>query len=351
MGFIKRTLVLLALWPIAFYSCTSVSTVSLDVMRPAEVSIPADILSAVVVDYSYPYFDDSLHLIILGTDTMIIDSIRVDDFGMKLATATAKGLYDRVFFDNVYLYPEPLYKVSDTKPGQSMSREIISELLDSFNAEVVIALEKVSYNTVTTSLNFDSFSYLTLDVHGSAMWKLYDREGRMLDVFIQRDSIYWNNDGRPQYSDNLKMPSIRSAVQSLAEFMGEYYPDRIAPFWEKKHRYYFSAGHYLFSRANDLVRANNWESASRVWYYVFDEGNKKQQAMSAFNIALSYEVRGDFEEAVAWAKKSVDIVKERGGLIAASGSLDETIVYEYYDDLVKRAGEVRKLEEQVGFGN
>jgi hypothetical protein len=30
--------------------------------------------------------------------------------------------------------------------------------------------------------------------------------------------------------------------------------------------------------------------------------------------------------------------------------MDETIIFEYYDDLVKRAKEAKKLEEQVGLG-
>jgi tetratricopeptide (TPR) repeat protein len=350
MGSIKRTLMLLALGPIAFYSCTSVSTVSLDVMRPAEVTIPPEILSAVVVDNSYPYSGDSLHLFVSGADTLIVDSIRVDDFGNRLVQAATKSLHNRMFFDNVYMYPEPLYKVLNGKAGQSLSREQINELLDSFNAQVVISLEQVSYQTITSTLQFENFLYLTVDAQGSALWKVYNRDGGMLDVFLQRDSIYWDNEGRPLSKEDPKMPSLRSTVYSLADFMGDYYPDRIVPYWEKKNRYYFSSGHYLDGRADDLVKANNWESAARVWYYVFEEGNKKQKAMSAFNIALSYEIRGDYEEAAAWAKKSVDIVKDRGHFLAASGTMDETIIFEYYDDLVKRAKEAKKLEEQVGLG-
>src|SRR5690606_38569219 len=123
MGSIKRTLMLLALGPIAFYSCTSVSTVSLDVMRPAEVTIPPEILSAVVVDNSYPYSGDSLHLFVSGADTLIVDSIRVDDYGNRLVQAATKSLHNRMFFDNAYMYPGPPYKVLNATSGHSLRRQ------------------------------------------------------------------------------------------------------------------------------------------------------------------------------------------------------------------------------------
>ena len=97
-----------------------------------------------------------------------------------------------------------------------------------------------------------------------------------------------------------------------------------------------------------MIMAHNWESAARVWYYVFEEGNRKQKAISAFNIALSYEIRGDFDEAAAWADKSRALFQDLGSLSASS--LDVDRAERYYNELKDRIKEAEKLQEQVGLG-
>ncbi|HBX88635.1 MAG TPA: hypothetical protein DEG09_08490 [Marinilabiliaceae bacterium] len=350
MGYLKnlKLILLVALLPLGFLSCTSLSSISIDVMRPAEYSVPPDLLSAVVLDFSYPHSGDSVHKLIINGVNTPIDTVRIDDFGLRVANSMVLELDNRMFFDSVYLHPVSLNKGPAGRPGVQLSRQQIADIIDEYNAHLVIAVEGVSYNTEVKVIDLGGYYYSTLDAFGEVLWRIYDRYGDVLDEYLQNDSIYWDNRDT-QYSSNLSaMPSLRNSVESLADFMGRYYPDRISPFWEKQRRYYYSSGHHLFSRANDLIKAHNWESAARVWYYVFEEGNKKQKAISAFNIALSYEIRGDFAEAAAWADKSRALFQDLGSFSASS--LDVERANRYYNELNERIKEAEKLQEQVGLG-
>jgi hypothetical protein len=130
--------------------------------------------------------------------------------------------------------------------------------------------------------------YGSMDVSGSISWKIYERDGYLLDAYMQTDSIFWDAAESSYAAILKKIPRQIGATQVLADYLGETYVKRVAPYWETVARKYYSKGHFLFARANDLQNINNWEEAAKVWYHVYDNGNKRQKVMAAFNIALSY---------------------------------------------------------------
>jgi hypothetical protein len=337
-----------ALLPLLFYSCVSVSTIPMEVMRPAAYSVPPDILSVVVVDFSFPFRGDSTHVLTISGNSTVVDTIWVDDFGLRVAESMAFELDNRAFFDSVFLHPVSLNRPPAGRPDLPLSPYQIEKILETNNAQAVIALESVEYRSRFQGAIVGEFYYASLDANSRLLWKIYDAQGQTLDAYIQQDSIFWDNSDAMNASDFNAIPGIRYAMESLADFMGKFYPDRIAPYWESQRRSYYSGGHHLFSRANDLLRANNWEHAARVWYFVFDEGNKRQKAMAAFNIALSFEVAGDFVEAAAWAEVSKNLFDEMSPFRVSS--LDKVRSIMYTEELNERIRETQKLEEQVGAG-
>ena len=337
-----------ALLPMLLYSCVTVSTIPLEVMRPANYSVPPDILSVVVVDFSYPYRGDSTHVLLISGTTTVVDTIWVDDFGMRVVESMAVELDNRAFFDSVFLHPVSLNRPPAGRPDLPLSPNQVKGILEEYNAQAVIALESVTYRSRFQGANTGQFYYASLDANSRVLWKMYNAEGQTMDAYLQQDSIFWDNSDALNANNFSSIPGLRYAMEALADFMGKYYPDRIAPYWESQRRSYYSTGHHLFSRANDLLRANNWEHAARVWYFVFDEGNDKQKAMAAFNIALSFEVAGDFVEAAAWAEVSKNLFEEMSTFRVSS--LDKVRSVMYTEELNERIREIQKLEEQVGAG-
>ena len=326
--------------------CASVGSLRMEVLRPAEHTVPPDVLSVVLVDFAYPYRADSVHVLKLGNEKTSIDTIWVDDFAVRTINAVGAELEQRPFFDTVYVHPRPLNLPPVGKPGLNLSPLQVQRILAEYPAQRVLALEEVSYSSRINIDNVEGYLVATQDVDATLLWKLYDESGKAVDVFVQKDSIFWDKVDELYVLRELEVPPIRTALEALADFMGKYYPDRIAPYWEVQYRPFYSGGHHLFARANDLKKVNSWEAAARVWYYVYEEGNKKQKAMAAYNLALSYEVRGDFVEALAWAERSKALFDDLG--TARVSETERKRVGNYIQELERRRDEELKLQLQVG---
>lgn len=330
-------------------SCTSLSTISVEVMKPATYSVAPQIISVLVVDNSYPSVSDSANRVNLLGKRSTIDSVFVNDFGLRATESMAYELDQRAFFDSIFFHPHSLNRPNDGIPLPELSLESIDSLLNIYNANAIISLEDFRYNSLIKVSNYADSYYVTLDTDGTLFWKFYDADGYILDTYLQRDSIFWSDVILKQNNSPIVIPDLRDALQTLADFMGRNYPNRVSPSWKLEDRNFFMGGHYLFSRATDLAKINNWNEAAKVWYYVYENGTAKQKAMAAFNLALSFEMRSDFDEALAWAdisKKSFSNLK----FLQSKGSLKNRATL-YYLRLQERLNEQNKLNEQFGASN
>jgi len=329
-------------------SCASITSLKLDVLRPATISIDPEILSVVVVDKSLPYRGENVHSVTIPSGTAIIDTLWIDDFSQIAAESMFNTLQLKMFFDTVCYHNnvENRYLVERGFIPEEILREIIEDLCYIHNVQAVVFLESYKYKTALSLLDLKDVYYGSLDVNGSIFWKMYDERGNLLDMFVQTDSIFWDTTGN-RFSAILKeLPAQTVAVETLAEYLGETYIGRISPYWETVSRKYYSKGHHLFERANDLHFANNWNEAAKVWYYVYQNGNKPQKARAAFNIALSYEVRGDFEEALAWSEINNRMINKMGSFRVSN--YEKHISKMYNIQLIERQQQKKKLDEQLG---
>lgn len=329
-----------------FASCSSLSTIPIEVMQPASYSVPPNIISVLVVDNSYPSISDSANRVDLLGKESVIDSVSVTDFGLRAAESMAFSLNERAFFDSVFVHPVSFNRPKNGIPVPDLTLESIDSLLSIYNANAIIALEDFRYNSLIKVVEHPESYYVTLDAAGSIFWKFYDADGYILDTYLQPDSIFWDNVVPKHHNAPIVIPELRDALETLADFMGSNYPNRVAPSWKSEQRFFFISGHHLFARATDLAKVNNWGEAAKVWYYVYENGNLKQKAMAAFNLALSFEMRGDFSEAMAWAEISHNQFEALSSWRASSYIKNNSLLY--YLRLKERLDEKSKLHEQLG---
>ena len=330
-------------------SCGSMSTLNLDVLRPADVTIDPEILSVAIVNNSLPYRGKNVHTVKTPKGTGIIDTLWIDDFPKIAAASMADALRNKQFFNEVYYHDDVTNIFGQGNLSEYMLKRKIENICYMYDVQAVIVLENYLYKTKLTLMDLGDIYYGSMDVNGGILWKIYEQNGNLLDQYFQNDSIFWDA-AETRYSAVLnQLPRQIAATEVLAEYLGETYIRRTAPYWETVSRKYYSKGHFLFLRANDLHAINNWSEAAKVWYNVYENGNKRQKAISALNIALSYEVRGDFDEAVAWCKISQRFFENLGGLRVSN--YERKIVTLYNLQLIERQQQKKKLDEQIGEQN
>ncbi len=327
-------------------SCTTLSTLKIDVLRPAEYSVAPEILSVVVVDNALPFRDNNVHLLKARNGIVIIDTIWVDNFGEIVTSSMTKSLMENNYFDSVYYHPSALNNdFSGTQIGEIPYYHIDS-LCKAYNAQAVISLESIRYQSKMDYSDLGDYYYISLDVNSFLYWKMYSADGVLLDANLQKDSIFWDNAQSDYSTSSMKIPSIRESIEVLAWHMGKNAAKRVTPYWESVNRYYFSGGNHLFLRASELQADNKWDDAARIWYNVYENGKKKQKARAAHNIALSYEVRGNFSEAIAWSDISRQLFEKLGTFEASVE--EKNISKYYYIELCERYQQKKKLDAQFG---
>ncbi|MCL2072902.1 MAG: tetratricopeptide repeat protein [Marinilabiliaceae bacterium] len=330
-------------------SCvSSLETLNLEILKPATISIDPEILSVVIVDKSEPYRDENVHTVVMPKETISLDTIWVDNFSQIAVESMSEALKSKMFFDAVFLHDENEedYIIDKGYIPDYELIDIIEDLCYIYDAQAVIFLESYKYKTKLSLSDLGYVYYGSLDANGSVFWKMYDQHGELIDMFLQSDSIFWDKTGNRFANILQELPEQTSAVEILAEYFGETYISRISPFWDIASRKYFSKGHHYFERANSLHKIGNWDEAAKVWYYVYESGNPPQKAKAAFNIALSYEVRGNFDEAVAWSEISYKLFRKMGAF--RSSNYEKIISYHYYFLLNERQQQKDKLDEQIG---
>lgn len=329
--------------------CASYSTIELDVLKPAEIEIPVEIASVVVVDNAIPFTssDSSVHKIILPDRKYSVDTIWVEDFGNRVVESFSGTLESKQFFDSVHVAKGSFKNPAMENPLSPLSAFEIDSLLRHYNAQAVISLDYFDYGTTLRITDTPDFYYSTLDVHSNSYWRIHNGlNGEIMDVHFQQDTIFWEGAGASLMEAAEELPSIRKALEMAAQHSGEKYADYVAPGWKNEIRRYYTHGHPLFSRASELISKGNWDEANRICYYVYENGSDKQRARAAFNLALGKEVLGEFREAAAWAYRSIEAYQELGTLSVSHKEKDISV--QYYTHLAVRIQEKKKLDEQYG---
>jgi hypothetical protein len=329
--------------------CVSYSSIELDVLKPAAIEIPVEIASVVVVDNAYPFkvSDSAVHEINLPDRKFAVDTLWVEDFGSRVVQSFGNALKARRFFDSVYVVKDPFNPKGKGKPMDPLTAFELDTLCRHFNAQAVISLDHYDYGTAINVLEMPESFFATLDARSNTYWKLHNcLSGDLYDIHLQKDTIFWEGVGPSINNSAADLPTIREALDVAAHNAGEKYAGYLAPTWTKEERLFYKQGHPLFFRASELISRGEWELASRLWYNVYEEGNQKQKARAAFNLALGQEVRGNFMEAAAWAYRAMEQYRELGVLSVSELEKKETSAY--YVELAQRLQEKKKLDEQYG---
>ena len=332
-----------------FTGCvSSYSTFELDVLKPADVVVPVEIASVVVVNNAYPMQpgDSVIHKIKLPVEEYSIDTILLENFGQLAIESFAESLKLKSFFDSVHVVNESFNTLEDGKPLAPLNSFLIDSLCNHYNAQAVIELGYYKYGTIINVIDAGEQYYSTLDARVNTYWKVHNYfADSILSAHLQKDTIFWDGAGSTVSAAVEGLPFLKDALKEAASYSGIQYSEYIAPTWQTTQRFFFKQGHPLFYEAIAYVNSGNWEEAARVWYHIYETGKDKQKARAAYNLALAQEVKGNFVEATAWAYRSMEHYEETGGFSAGE---EKKMAKEYYINLAQRLQEKKKLDKQYG---
>jgi hypothetical protein len=296
-------------------ACTS--STSLQVLKPAEITLDDNIITVGVINRTYPTKQSQAWNIVEGILTG--EGIGTDRRG---SDATVDGMIDvmsrsprfkliRLDIDNLKgsgtgQFPEPL------------SRAKINEVCQRNNLDALIALEafdsdsRVNFTPITirTRVSKDVFKDLPGIRADSRMnitvgWRVYNNKSETIeDEFRYTDFLAFTGQGLTQNEALANLPSKYDALFRTGFHTGQRYGRRITPLWVNETRQYYNKGNDELKKAARRARSGNWESAAEIWKKEALNKDKKVAGRACYNMAVFCETRGNFDIALEWSQKA-----------------------------------------------
>lgn len=316
-------------------SCRTVSFVNFQVLKPAEVTLPNHVKSFSVVNNS---FMQNRYSKLIKKKKTNIDYKLLNIDTTKVESLTTKYIIKNL---NEMLNDSPLYKntvlISKNSKAEKLSWDYVSSICKQNNTDALISLEAfIHYDSV----NFDGFYsdygyvyYTYINFKVTTVWRIYDPyEKEIIYRDIQISDVPFDSYAYSFKESIKEIPSDKVVSEEIANYVANEFFRKISPAWTDCSRMYFTGSTNML-KAKKSVENNYWKEAAELWQNDLNKQNRRIAGDAAYNMALAFEMEGDIEKALIWAKKSYQQFNNKWAL-------------DYIKKLEKRLKEQVKLNKQ-----
>jgi len=283
-----------ALFIVVFISSScSVGYVSLSVLKPAELTLPAGIRNLSVYNHVYdsmpPGVFDSVDEVNMWPDVNYNEAKNYYLMGL-FETASKSPRFTRVSLtDSVDTH--------DLDP-QEINWSVIESICQKDSSDALIVFSGDRNRDFLNVYGFFSYCYMNYYVFNDHDWSIYYPEERMAIFFELSDTLSWEGYDENCYS---RVPDIYDLLSEACYNSGIRAGLHIAPYWEDNiPRMIFTGGNGNMRKAAQMVSSGNWYAAAQIWNRLSASPNKKIASKASFNIALAYERDDQLDQSILW---------------------------------------------------
>jgi hypothetical protein len=332
-------------------SCYTTSSISVDILRPAEIALPAEINHIAVLNRSLINVPDS----VINDTTVVIESM--PEYLYNLTTTEAVKSLGFIVQEIPSVLTIPNEYILESVPDDSiyvparLNNNELSELAFKLETDALITLD---YIFINDRLGTDTLYQLSSGIYEpyyvayisrqvSAVWRFYDL-GRliMLDEFIFKDSLKFYARKSDWEAPNAillmrnDLDFIRTSYLETGYHLGYYYAKRISPTFSPEERNFFSGKTIWLKRAGKFISQNKWDAAEEILLSFIRHENPQKAAAAFYNLALISEMESDLELARFYVKMALKYYQSE-------------FYYDYLKLLETRILEKRIIDQQLVF--
>ena len=287
----KRTFII-ALSSALFFLICGAPTISFKVLRPAYVNVPKHINVIGLIDRSEQ--SDKSNNIIEGSLTGEFPG------GDKISSQfSLEGLATIMQNSGRFNVSRISKKFTKDAPPESFPQPLswteIETLCYEHKVDGIIALEV-----------YDSdYIIISNTVRVTVGFRFYDpKEKIILDQNIFTHEMVWQNQINSITAAINRIVEKERAVKDVSYDAGLIYGERITPSWTTIYREYYrkSKGDQNLREGARMMEVNNWDAANEALLKAVYSKKRKTRGRAAHNIAVVYEILGDYDIAKKWAQ-------------------------------------------------
>ncbi|MDR0891609.1 MAG: DUF6340 family protein [Mediterranea sp.] len=340
--------------------CQSLEQISIDYLKPAELSFPPRLRKVAIVNNMSDEPDNKL----------IVDKGQVKEDEMGVAMAYANGdpkiatesladhLAQQNYFDEVMICDSAL-RANDRFPRETtLSPDEVNHLTKELGVDFLISIENLQVKarkSVEYLMGYDMYRGV-IDAKVYPTLRIYlPNRTRPMNTLQLQDSVYWDNYGSSPDQAYARLIPDKEMLQQASDFAGTIPVNYLVPMWQKTSRILYNGGSVPMRDAAVYAREDNWDKAYPLWKEVYDESKSAKKKMrAAYNIAVYYEMKDSLTTAEEWAAKAQQLaLKVEGKHIdkATATRIDDVpnylLISQYVADLKERNAQLPKVKLQM----
>ena len=350
MNIIKTSFFPLLIAIFLITSCGPSRIVSFNVTRPAQITLPSDINTMLLVDRTK--FNNKMASILEG---ILTGELPEDDrIAAQEAMMSLKNKLDYSPRFNVKILPDRLEGNSMTAAfPDALKWDVVDKLCVNNNAEAIICLEVFDSNFIVThgtrikkksvgeGTNKREVDYTEYYAQGIGTVKMgirtyYNKNKTIVDQQMITQNNTWNSTGTSVMDAVRLLISKSNANKYLAGNVGEDYAYKISPMPYTISRSFYGKSKHIpeVATGSRYADVNQWKEAINEWKMGLTKAVKKEAGYLAYNVAIAYEVLGEYGTALTWAQDSYTKYGNKNGR-------------DYVWDLRRRINEENLLHKQM----
>ena len=322
-------------------------SIQLRVLEPANILVPSHVVTVTVVDRSTPKnFGQGILGVLEGALTG--ESLGADTAGRHEAVhgledvLLASPRFDVHLDPGVELDGNLFDQVMPWKEAKAICKAAACDgvvALEAFDSDAWVEIDELRTTEMDEEKERVVVTYeATRETEVVTSWRLYDVANKVVVDDLQAFSVTrtWGFVADTEQEAREGLPSDNETVAAAGWTSGQNYGFRIAPTYVWVNRTFFGTGNERLKEAKLLVKADQWNKATKTWERLFEgDTEDKIKARAAYNLALAYEREGNLEAAIRWQSK-------------AARHWPKGRVVTYGATLEHRRQEALRLEEQMG---
>ena len=173
-----------------------------------------------------------------------------------------------------------------------------------YQADALLTLNQLFlYDVVESFPTNEGTYYAYLQAYAQSHWTIHYAGQTREATFTQADTLLWESQLHYTRAQSLSdLPSRQEALLYLARELGNRIGSSFTPSWQTTRRYIYDLPD--LQAGLDAFRLQRWNSAINQWLTIVDSKDKKAAACAAANIAIAYEMLGDYVSACDYAQRS-----------------------------------------------
>lgn len=319
---------------------------SIDVLRPARVTFPADVKNILIINHTVPQPHDYGHTTELfeeqvRRERINTDSIPVFTIASLAQSMSERGFFNTVLFDHVSTNIGTYFFTPVTPPDRN-----IAQLTNIHDVEGIISLNRIKVNDLQAELfNQEKGTFVSfLEARYETQWTIHFPRQNLIIPLINRDTVYWESESFSRQKALNGLPDRRNALIDGAIITGQRAVNSFIPYWEKSDRFLFTGSSRLFRAGIDSVYHRNWEAAITNWETLLSKNpGIFRKAKLAHNLAVAKEITGNLAEAYRYST----LANENANLLSHLEYRSFAAIVDYRIILRKRIAEEEKIRNQL----